>query len=619
MLDRKRREPAGPSRRRKTTAEPVFGLTWLPAVVAASLALVCLVGWGEIRAEVDGRARAEAERTVARVADHLRETDGIYAPLSRVAVQDLRIELQKLGRPSLQQSTNLPTLHFGGRAANDDVTLVDPIADSTGADISLMAASDGGFRPVATTLRRSDGKRDLSSPLAPEVAAALNAGRAFTGSVKIGGRTYIAHLEPILDEHGHVIGAFAAQYANETLDELSREFASIPVLAHGFLAVFDRHGKLMFGSASMNPQWLTDHATGLISGGSESWPAVAPFRISRARAPTLGQTVVAGVYMPDLLGQALNLEGTSQGWLALEISLSLLLALSLARRMSKALDLAHRSRQDAEQARAKAEQLRAEAEQVNSALASELKQAARYVESLLPQRASEGPVLANWIYRPCAGVGGDAFGYHWLDDDHFAFYLLDVCGHGVGAALLATTVMNVIRSQTIAGADFKSPSSALTVLNDAFQMDSHNGMYFTIWYGVFEPVTRTVRFASAGHHPAVLVAPDGTPRLLKGQGMPIGWFDKVNYPETVVPAPPGSRIYVFSDGMFEVERKGRTDMFTFEEFVNTIMHWLEYNNERDMEYLVEVMQNIQGKPAFDDDCALIELRFGEAREMEAAA
>ena len=70
------------------------------------------------------------------------------------------------------------------------------------------------------------------------------------------------------------------------------------------------------------------------------------------------------------------------------------------------------------------------------ALAAELAQAADYVVSLIPAPLSEGAVTTAWRFFPCAQLGGDSFGYHWIDEDNFAMYLLDVCGHGVGSALL---------------------------------------------------------------------------------------------------------------------------------------------------------------------------------------
>ena len=87
-------------------------------------------------------------------------------------------------------------------------------------------------------------------------------------------------------------------------------------------------------------------------------------------------------------------------------------------------------------------------------LADELAKAAAYVQSLLP-KPQAGPIHTDWVFVPSAALGGDAFGYHWLDDDHFALYLLDVCGHGIGAALHSVSVLNVLRAQTLPATDFQ--------------------------------------------------------------------------------------------------------------------------------------------------------------------
>ena len=82
-------------------------------------------------------------------------------------------------------------------------------------------------------------------------------------------------------------------------------------------------------------------------------------------------------------------------------------------------------------------------------LSEEVAQAAKYVCSLLPEPLSQGPVQAAWRFLPCTQSGGDSFGYHWLDDEHFAVYLLDVSGHGVGASLLSVSALNMLRSQSL--------------------------------------------------------------------------------------------------------------------------------------------------------------------------
>src|SRR5207249_2695454 len=103
-------------------------------------------------------------------------------------------------------------------------------------------------------------------------------------------------------------------------------------------------------------------------------------------------------------------------------------------------------------------------------LAAELAEAAVYVKSLLPAPLDDR-LKAQWRFQPSAELGGDAFGYHWLGQDQLAIYLLDVSGHGVGAALLSVSVLNGIRAESLAGADFRDPSSVLRQLNRVFQMD----------------------------------------------------------------------------------------------------------------------------------------------------
>ncbi|MES2710685.1 MAG: FHA domain-containing protein, partial [Pseudomonadota bacterium] len=123
-------------------------------------------------------------------------------------------------------------------------------------------------------------------------------------------------------------------------------------------------------------------------------------------------------------------------------------------------------------------------------LERELAKAGRYVLSLLPAPISDGPVRVDWRFVPCIGVGGDGFGYRTLPDSRFIVWLMDVAGHGASASMLAVSVMNTLREGSPAGADPGSPSAVLAGLNAAFQMERHGGLYFTIWYAVYDPAAR---------------------------------------------------------------------------------------------------------------------------------
>jgi len=189
----------------------------------------------------------------------------------------------------------------------------------------------------------------------------------------------------------------------------------------------------------------------------------------------------------------------------------------------------------------------------------DLEKARNYVLSLLPTPISSGPFQAEWFIVPSATVGGDAFGYGPLDADRFASYLFDVSGHGVGAAMLSVSIINVLRQLALPGTDFGRPGEVLSRLNAMFQMENHNGMFFTIWYGVYNRTERTLVYASGGHHPAYLVSSDRkgvTP--LTTQGALIGVQEERRFDEARVEVPPGSSLHLFSDGVFEIaDKEGR--------------------------------------------------------------
>jgi len=183
-------------------------------------------------------------------------------------------------------------------------------------------------------------------------------------------------------------------------------------------------------------------------------------------------------------------------------------------------------------------------------LAADIQRAADYVRAILPQPIADGPVRADWWFVPSSQLGGDAFGYQFLDGDTFSGFVLDVSGHGIGSAMHAANVANVLRRRALPGVDFRDPAQVASGLNEMFPMEEHNELMLTLWYFVYDLPARTLRFCSAGHHPAYLLSPDARPLTTKGPAigmLPFGrWVT-----ETIV-VPPDARLYVFSDGAFEI-------------------------------------------------------------------
>jgi serine phosphatase RsbU (regulator of sigma subunit) len=189
-------------------------------------------------------------------------------------------------------------------------------------------------------------------------------------------------------------------------------------------------------------------------------------------------------------------------------------------------------------------------------LAREIRKARTYVEGLLPAAVPAGPIRTDWFHRPSLQLGGDVFSYGVLDDGHIVAYLIDVSGHGVTAAMHSVSVLNVLRQRALPGTDFRDPAQVLSRLNDMFPMDAHDGMYFTIWYGVYSAAQRVLSFASGGHHPGYLHVPGQPLAALRTGGRIIGALPDSRYATGQVPVPSGAVLYLFSDGAFEITDTG---------------------------------------------------------------
>ncbi len=246
-------------------------------------------------------------------------------------------------------------------------------------------------------------------------------------------------------------------------------------------------------------------------------------------------------------------------------------------------------------------------------LANEMKQAAHYVRSLLPEKLKKGDVRTDWRFVPSAELGGDSFGYHWLDDDHFAFFLLDVSGHGIGSALLSVSAMNVLRSQALPQTDFRKPAQVLAALNNAFQMDQQNGLFFTIWYGVYHKPSRRIDYSGGGHPPVLLMTGPSVDKaglaVLESHGPMIGAVPDLEYQSGSAELDAFTKLYLYSDGAYEIERIDKT-MWPFDEFVAFMKqgpHDAEGGSK--MDHLIAHDRAIQGRDEFVDDFSIVEFRF----------
>jgi serine phosphatase RsbU (regulator of sigma subunit) len=239
----------------------------------------------------------------------------------------------------------------------------------------------------------------------------------------------------------------------------------------------------------------------------------------------------------------------------------------------------------------------------------DLLKASNYVLALLPRPIETGPVRVSWEFVPSAQLGGDAFGYYWLTPETFVFYLMDVSGHGVGAAMHSVAVLNILRQRALPNVDFENPAQVLSSLNDRFQMGTYNGMYFTIWYGVYHTSSRMLTHGSAGHHPAYIVNAMREPaQPVGGSDIIIGALPDQPYQLQTTLIPAGSSLYVFSDGVCEVETKSG-EIRTLSDFV-PLLAQPPLEGITEPERLYREISEIAATPGeLDDDFSLMVLTF----------
>lgn len=239
-------------------------------------------------------------------------------------------------------------------------------------------------------------------------------------------------------------------------------------------------------------------------------------------------------------------------------------------------------------------------------LTRELSDASDYVESLLPPRLNR-PVKTDYEFISSSKLGGDIFGYHCINQTHIAIYLLDVCGHGVAAALLSISVLNALRNGLV-DVDPKDPAQVLASLNRGFPMERHQNRFFTMWYGVYDIEARTLRYATGGHPPALLFNGDPKkPAPLGSDNLIVGVEQDTIFDYREVQIEPGNRLYLFSDGAFEVNGRsgGMLRMHGLADVLG------EVNGLEDGRVLAAVdrIRRFQGDENFGDDFSLLEVTF----------
>jgi serine phosphatase RsbU (regulator of sigma subunit) len=183
-------------------------------------------------------------------------------------------------------------------------------------------------------------------------------------------------------------------------------------------------------------------------------------------------------------------------------------------------------------------------------IATELSLATRIQSSFLPKTFPDRPEFRVFASMdPAKEVGGDLYDIFQIDDDHLCLVIGDVSGKGVPAALFMMLAAALIHH--VAMRDL-SPAKILTEVNAEVVTRNPEEMFVTVWLGVLELSSGILTAASAGHEYPAVKPPDGSFDLFKDKhGFVIGGMEGVRYREYTLPLQPGSKVFVYTDGVAE--------------------------------------------------------------------
>ncbi|MGA1988359.1 MAG: PP2C family protein-serine/threonine phosphatase [Candidatus Sulfotelmatobacter sp.] len=176
------------------------------------------------------------------------------------------------------------------------------------------------------------------------------------------------------------------------------------------------------------------------------------------------------------------------------------------------------------------------------------------------QAFMQPPCMANdsWDYsarcRQVRALGGDCYNFIPLKIDRLALFVADASGKGLAAALMIANVQSSVRTAALFTED--DLPALLKVVNRQAYASSSEARYATLFYGVFDGSTRTLRYVNAGHNPPVLIRrdasmQDGSMHCLETGGAPVGLFADSEYREGTVKLETGDLLIAFTDGLTE--------------------------------------------------------------------
>ena len=213
---------------------------------------------------------------------------------------------------------------------------------------------------------------------------------------------------------------------------------------------------------------------------------------------------------------------------------------------------------------------------------------------------------------PAREVGGDFYDYFWLDEERLCFFIGDVSGKGVPAALMMAVTKTLLKS---AIGSMKSVSRALTQINNEISKDNENYMFITVFVGILNTTTGYMAYSNAGHNPTYVIDKQNSKikSLNELHGVVIGAMENIEYGETVLRINRGDSIFIYTDGITEARNK-ENHLFSDDRLVEYLNKSFHFNPEVLLNGIIAEEKKHEDGAEQADDIIILHVNFMEQTE-----
>lgn len=238
-------------------------------------------------------------------------------------------------------------------------------------------------------------------------------------------------------------------------------------------------------------------------------------------------------------------------------------------------------------------------------LKEELRLAREIQQKLFPAAPLPAPGLdiAGGSF-PAEATGGDYFDYIPMRDGHLAVVIGDVCGHGLGPALVMAELRAYLRAFLLTRTDV---GEIVRLLNSALADDTDR--FVTLFVIKLDPATRSLEYTGAGHLPGYVLGTDGEVKArLESTGIPLGVLPDTEYPAESPPSlQPGEMLLLLTDGIVEAHGLDN-DLFGIERALRTVKAHRDRPAREVLHALFGAVRDFCGSAAHPDDMTAIVIK-----------